>query len=108
MPKYLSKFVVFVVVLLVAGATRNSPDFVRQNNERAAETLCARLYELEPTFAQILRRRSIVANKDYVARSRVMQLIENYAKRYRIPKANKSTSFFRRATKFTVPWSLLE
>lgn len=101
MPKYLSKFVVSVVVLVVTGATRNSPDFVLQNNERAAETLCAGLYELEPTYAQILRRRSIVANKDYVARSRLMQLIENSAKWYRIPKINQSTSSFRRATKST-------
>lgn len=64
-PKYLSKFLVFVVVLLARQETRP----ISQNNECAAETLCARFYELEPTFAQILRRRSIVANKDYVARS---------------------------------------
>jgi len=75
LPKYLSK----LVVLAITAATRNSSDFTLQNDERTAKTLCARLYELEPTFAEILRRRPIVANKDCVRSLEAMQLMENVA-----------------------------
>lgn len=78
--KYLSELVVSVVVLAVAGARQEtrSISFCKTTNARQ------KLYApglLEPTFAQILRRRLIVANKDSAARSRAMQLMENPANR---------------------------